>query len=116
MNKEKGTVVNVTELQVISDKFRKQEFTIKTLDENYPQFLTFQVVNDKCDLVRNLNVNDVVEVAYNLRGREWKSPEGITKYFNTVEAWSITLSSATTTTTNQQIKPVTDAIDDDLPF
>jgi len=114
MNKEKGTVVNVTELQVISDKFRKQEFTIKTLDENYPQFLTFQVINDKCDLVRNLNVNDVVEVAYNLRGREWKSPEGITKYFNTVEAWSITLSGATTT--NQQLTPVQDAIDDDLPF
>jgi len=51
MNKEKGTVVNVTPLQTISDKFRKQDFTIKTFDEKYPQFLTFQVVNDKCDLV-----------------------------------------------------------------
>lgn len=110
MNKEKGTVVNVTPLQTISDKFRKQDFTIKTFDEKYPQFLTFQVVNDKCDLVANLKKNDVVEVSYNLRGREWTSPEGTTKYFNTVEAWSIQLSSEPTPTqaTNEDI--------DDLPF
>lgn len=112
MNKEKGTVVNVTPLQQISDKFRKQDFTIKTFDVNYPQFLTFQVVNDKCDLVANLKNNDVIEVSYNLRGREWTSPEGITKYFNTVEAWSIQLSSAPLQTTPTP----TNEDDDDLPF
>lgn len=112
MNKEKGTVVNVTTLQIISDKFRKQDFTIKTFDEKYPQFLTFQVVNDKCELVANLNVKDVVEVSYNLRGREWTSPEGVTKYFNTVEAWSINLSSQPVQTTPE----TTNEDDDDLPF
>ena len=114
MNKEKGTVVNVTPLQQISDKFRKQDFTIKTFDEKYPQFLTFQVVNDKCDLVANLNAGDVVEVNYNLRGREWKSPEGVTKYFNTIEAWSISLSS------NANVEHLKKTFDlennDDLPF
>lgn len=112
MNKEKGTVVNVTPLQTISDKFRKQEFTIKTFDEKYPQFLTFQVVNDKCDLLTSLKVNEVVEVSYNLRGREWTSPEGTTKYFNTVEAWSINLSSEPVQTTPAP----TNEDDDDLPF
>lgn len=112
MNKEKGTVVNVTPLQIISDKFRKQDFTIKTFDEKYPQFLTFQVVNDKCDLVANLKNGDVVEVNYNLRGREWNSPEGVTKYFNTVEAWSINLSSEPVQTTPEP----TNEDDDDLPF
>lgn len=112
MNKEKGTVVNVTPLQQISDKFRKREFTIKTFDANYPQFLTFQVVNDKCDLLSNLQVNEVVDVSYNLRGREWTSPEGVTKYFNTVEAWSIQLSSEPTPTPKQ----ATNEDDDDLPF
>jgi len=114
MNKEKGTVVQITPLQVVSEKFRKQDFTIKTFDENYPQFLTFQVVNDKCDLVANLNTGDVVEVNYNLRGREWKSPEGVTKYFNTVEAWSISLSS------NANVEHLKKTMDlennDDLPF
>ena len=112
MNKEKGTVVNVTPLQQISDKFRKQDFTIKTFDEKFPQFLTFQVVNDKCELVANLKNGDVVEVSYNLRGREWNSPEGITKYFNTVEAWSINLSSEPVQTTPEP----TNEDDDDLPF
>ena len=112
MNKEKGTVVNVTPLQTISDKFRKQEFTIKTFDEKYPQFLTFQVVNDKCDLLTSLKVNEVVEVSYNLRGREWTSPEGTTKYFNTVEAWSINLSSEPVQTKSAP----TNEDDDDLPF
>lgn len=110
MNKEKGTVVNVTPLQQISDKFRKQEFTIKTFEEKYPQFLTFQVVNDKCDLLTSLKVNEVVEVSYNLRGREWTSPEGTTKYFNTVEAWSIQLSNEPTPT-----QPANED-DDNLPF
>ena len=41
MNQEKGTVVQITPLQVLSEKFRKQEFTIKTFDENYPKFVTF---------------------------------------------------------------------------
>lgn len=112
MNKEKGTVVNVTPLQIISDKFRKQDFTIKTFDEKYPQFVTFQVVNDKCELVANLKNGDVVEVSYNLRGREWNSPEGVTKYFNTVEAWSINLSSEPVQTTPEP----TNEDDDDLPF
>lgn len=111
MNKEKGIVVNVTPLQQISDKFWKQEFTIKTFDANYPQFLTFQVVNDKCDLITSLKVNEVVEVSYNLRGREWTSPEGTTKYFNSVEAWSIKLSSESV----QTIAPRNED-DDDLPF
>jgi hypothetical protein len=112
MNKEKGTVVQITPLQVVSEKFRKQDFTIKTFDEKFPQFLTFQVVNDKCDLVANLNTGDVVEVSYNLRGREWKSPEGVTKYFNTVEAWSINLSGEPVQT--KQTPANED--DDDLPF
>jgi hypothetical protein len=57
-------------------------------------------------------VNDVVEVNYNLRGREWNSPEGVTKYFNTVEAWSINLSSEPVQTTPAP----TNENDDDLPF
>ncbi|NBV09771.1 MAG: DUF3127 domain-containing protein [Flavobacteriia bacterium] len=106
MNKEKGTVVQITPIQVVSEKFKKQELTIKTENESYPQFITFQVVNDKCDLLNNLRKNDAVEITYNLRGREWNSPEGVTKYFNTIEAWSIVLTS----------KQEQNEVDDDLPF
>ena len=102
---ENGTIVLITPVQTVSEKFRKQEVTIKTHDQ-YPQFITFQVVNDKCDLVTPLNTGDSVEINYNLRGREWVSPEGVKKYFNTIEAWSIKLIA----------KTQTNEVVDDLPF
>ena len=34
-------------------------------------------------------VGEFVDVSFNLRGREWTSPQGEVKYFNTVEAWRI---------------------------
>ncbi len=34
-------------------------------------------------------VGDEVRVEFSLRGREWKSPKGETRYFNSLEVWSI---------------------------
>jgi hypothetical protein len=45
-------------------------------------------------LADNLKVGDVVEAAYNLRGREWTDPKGVVKYFNTLEIWSMQYGSA----------------------
>ena len=30
-----------------------------------------------------------MEVSFNLRGREWTSPQGEVKYFNSLDAWRI---------------------------
>lgn len=49
-----------------------------------------QLVNDKCSLLDNIYAGTKVNVSYNLKGREWNSPQGETKYFNTIEAWKIT--------------------------
>ena len=35
------------------------------------------------------NQMDQIEVSFNIRGREWTSPQGEVKYFNTLEAWRI---------------------------
>jgi hypothetical protein len=40
-------------------------------------------------LLDQFQANDNVEVSFNLRGREWTSPQGEVKYFNTIEAWRI---------------------------
>jgi hypothetical protein len=55
----------------------------------YPQDIIFQTTQDKCSLLDQFQVNDNVEVSFNLRGREWTSPQGEVKYFNTIEAWRI---------------------------
>lgn len=71
-----------------SNNFRKREMVVTT-DEQYPQMLMIEFIQDKCDLLNNYNVGQDVKVSINLRGREWISPEGEAKYFNTIQGWRI---------------------------
>ena len=74
----------------VSDKFKLREFVVITdYDGDYPQSVIMQVTQDKCDILDNHKVGDIIDVMFNLRGREWKNPEGVIKYFNTLEAWKI---------------------------
>ena len=88
MFKIQGTVKVVNPTQVISDRFSKREFVIETQD-TYPQQVLFQATQDKCSLLDQIQVGEFVDVSFNLRGREWTSPQGEVKYFNTIEAWRI---------------------------
>ena len=75
--------------QKVSDKFQKRDFVLTTdLSTPYPQFVSFQVTQDKCTMLDSFNQGDEIKVQFNLRGREWNGPQGI-KYFNTLEAWRI---------------------------
>jgi hypothetical protein len=89
ITKINGTVHVINETFVMSEKFKKRELVIQ-IDDKFPQFVTIQFVNDKCDLLSNLRIGDFVSINYNLRGREW-TKDNVTKYFNTVEGWSIEL-------------------------
>lgn len=75
--------------QKVSEKFQKRDFVLATdLTTPYPQYVSFQVTQDKCNILDSFNPGDEVRVQFNLRGREWNGPQGI-KYFNTLEAWRI---------------------------
>ncbi len=77
------------ETQKVSDKFQKRDFVLATdLTTPYPQFITFQLNQDKCSALDSFNEGDEIKVQFNLRGREWNGSQGI-KYFNTLEAWRI---------------------------
>ena len=76
--------------QVVSDKFSKRDFVLATdLSTPYPQFVSFQVTQDKCAVLDGYNVGDEIKVHFNLRGREWDGGDKGIKYFNTLEAWRI---------------------------
>jgi hypothetical protein len=75
--------------QVVSDRFRKREFVLTDDSTQYPQYISFQLTQDKCSLIDPVNPGDEITVSFNLRGREWKSPQGEVKYFNSLEAWRI---------------------------
>lgn len=68
--------------------FRKREVVITT-DEQYPQHILIEFVQDKTNLLDSYREGQAVKVDINLRGREWVSPQGETKYFNTVQGWRI---------------------------
>ena len=68
--------------------FRKRELVVTT-NEQYPQMLMIEFVQDKCDLLNNYQVGQDVKVSINLRGREWINPEGEAKYFNSIQGWRI---------------------------
>lgn len=89
MFKINGIVKLVKGEEVISDKFRKREFVLTDASSMYPQDILFQLTQDKTSLVDGVQPNDQVEVSFNIRGREWTSPQGEVKYFNTLEAWRI---------------------------
>lgn len=75
--------------QKVSEKFQKRDFVLATdLTTPYPQYVSFQVTQDKCTMLDSFNQGDEIRVQFNLRGREWNGPQGI-KYFNTLEAWRI---------------------------
>lgn len=84
-----GTLKVKFEEQKVSERFRKRDFVIQENSSQYPQLISFQLVQDRCNLIDNFKENDEIRVFFNLRGREWKSPQGETKYFNTIEAWKI---------------------------
>ena len=108
----------------VSEKFSKREFVLTDNASMYPQDIMFQLTQDKCNLIDGFNVNETIEVSFNLRGREWTSPQGEVKYFNTLEAWRIERASGVSTPTPMAtipdplppVDPLADADDETLPF
>lgn len=78
-----GILHKVFEEQSKSETFKTREFVIK-LDGNYPQFIKFQLTQDRCDLIGNYKEGDNIKVSFDLRGREWNE-----KYFTNLNAWKI---------------------------
>lgn len=89
MYKFQGKIKVINATQEISEKFKKREFVVTDTSSMYPQDVMFQSVQDKCDMLNGYAVEEQVEVSFNLRGREWTSPDGVVKYFNTLDAWRI---------------------------
>ena len=84
-----GTVKLIDETKTFgTNGFRKRELVVTT-EEQYPQHIMIEFVQDKCDLLNSFSPGQKVKVGINLRGREWQSPQGETKYFNSIQGWKI---------------------------
>ena len=83
-----GKIKLVGDIQEITDSFRKRELIIVT-QEQYPQTLCIEFVQDKMSLLDDFQEGEEVKIGINLRGREWKNPEGKIKYFTSLQGWRI---------------------------
>ena len=127
INKEykfKGTIIEIGPMQRVSEKFIKREFVVSDKSARYPQTILFQATQDRCDLLDSHIVGGLVEVSFNLNGRQWTSKEGQVKTFNTLDAWKITkvqidkvsITEQTPTIASQSEAQETNSNDNDPPF
>jgi hypothetical protein len=86
-----GSIKVIGEVQEISATFKKRELVVST-DEQYPQTLSIEFIQDKTDLLNKFEIGQNVKVGINLRGREWENPQTKEiKYFNSIQGWRIEL-------------------------
>ena len=91
----KGTVKRISDIQTFASGFQKREMVIVT-EEQYPQPINIEFLQEKGDLLNQLNEGDKVTVSINIGGREWTSPQGDVKYFNSITGWKIEKSEGST--------------------
>ncbi len=86
----KGTLVTKFETQIITDSFKKREFVIEYAENpEYPEYIKFELIQDKCVLLDSYTEGQEITVSFNLKGRKWTDPQGVVKFFNTLQAWKI---------------------------
>jgi hypothetical protein len=105
-----GKIKVIGSIQQVTDSYKKRELVVTTA-EQYPQHILIEFGQDKCDLLNNYAIGDEVKVGINLRGREWVNPEGVSKYFNSVQGWKISKDAVDQQNNQQQINntPVNNA-------
>jgi hypothetical protein len=85
-----GKLHTIYETKQVSERFSKREFVVEIADNpKYPQTVLFQLTGDRCTQLDGLNVGDQITVEFSLRGREWRSPQGDIKYFNSLDVWKV---------------------------
>ena len=114
--KIEGRIHVIYETKQVTERFQKREFVIELSDNpSYPQFVMFQLSGDRCDKLDSFGEGDQVQVEFNLRGREWKSPQGDVRYFNSLDVWTLEAEGG-----RQSAPPADDEpppfTDDDVPF
>jgi uncharacterized protein DUF3127 len=85
-----GRLHAIFETKQVSERFSKREFVVELTDNpKYPQTVLFQLTGDRCTQLDGMAVGDHVAIEFSLRGRQWQSPTGEVKYFNSLDVWRV---------------------------
>ena len=87
-----GKIVDILPVNQVSDKFRKREFVIEKKESGggsvFIDYVKFQLVQDKCELINESFLHQEVKVSFNLKGNRWER-DGKVNYFTNLDAWKI---------------------------
>ena len=114
-----GKIYKVDETKQVTERFRKRELVVEIEDGRYPQTVLFQLTGDRCEMLDGFAVGDEIKLDFNLRGREWTSPKGEVKFFNSLDVYRLEKLGAQQGQSADE-PPLPDEppgwVDDDLPF
>ncbi len=79
-----GKLYKVYPTEQKSETFQTREFAIEMMNGNYPQYIKFQLLKDKCSLIDQYREGDFVKVSFDLSGRIWNE-----KVLTNLNAWRI---------------------------
>lgn len=87
-----GRIIDILPVNQVSDKFRKREFVIEKKESGgtavFTDYIKFQLVQDKCDLINESFLNEDVKIWFNVKGNKWER-DGRINYFTNLDAWKI---------------------------
>lgn len=120
-----GKVIDISPVNQVSDKFKKREFVIERKETGgtavFIDYIKFQLIQDKCDLINESYLNEDIKIWFNIKGNKWER-DGKINYFTNLDAWKIEKSSQDSSdlsnpasTTLEDIPPEIDELSD-LPF
>ena len=85
-----GKIHAAFDAEQVTQRFRKREFVLELEGESrYPQYVMFQFTGDRCEMLDGFAKGEEVKVEFSLRGREWTSPKGDVRYFNSLDVWDL---------------------------
>ncbi|MDH5603525.1 MAG: DUF3127 domain-containing protein [Cyclobacteriaceae bacterium] len=118
----KAKILEISNTMQVTNSFQKREFVVEYAENpTYPEYLKFEVIQDRCQILDGINPGEEITIHFNLKGRKWTDKNGEVKYFNSLQAWKIDKS--VESDMNQDIpypeippEAIESQTDDDLPF
>ena len=113
----KGQLAVIFDLKKINERFQKRDFVLEIAENpDYPQYVTFQLTGDRCGLIDSFNIGSELKVSFNLKGNKWESPDGSTKFFNSLDAWNIEIPTNEYGSANDYQQAAENGQRDEIPF
>lgn len=117
-----GVMIHKENTVDVSASFKKREFVIEVENERnsaWNDFVKFELKQDRCSAIDNVQVGQRVKVSFNVRGRKWEK-DGRVSYFTTLEAWRVEKADGTSVPSSAPQAVATDippaGPEEDLPF